>query len=259
MNKTAFDIVNESFEKQAGIFNKLTTKASDYKHLLTGKALKQSKKNLDVFDIVTDSIRTTSDSNQRRFGDYKNIIKRYADTPAEILSNKDYKKEYAKVLEGAKDENLYNSVHQNMKDLHETIKKKTRNARIGTGVAVGGAIVGGTAYGLKKRKNNEKTAFDIVNESFEKQAGVMGMAKGLMTATKSLGKNTKNLAIGLGGMLNKNRSFKEIVSNKGFQNAAKNIGKGLVLPGAGIAGANFALNKMTNKQPEQQLNNYSMT
>lgn len=97
-----------------------------------------------------------------------------------------------------------------------------------------------------------KTAFDIVNEAFEKQANLMTAAKGLMTATKALGKNSKGLLKGVGGMLTKNKGFTDIVNNKGIRSSAANIGKGLILPAAGLAGANFALNKFApkNQQPD---------
>lgn len=150
-------------------------------------------------------------------------------------------------------------LEQAMKNGAKSIKKekiknfaKSNGAKAGLGLA-GLAALGGSAALAMKKRNQEKTAFDIVEESFDKIAGVGAIVKPLITATANLGKNSKGLYKGVSNMVKKDIGIGSIVNNKGIKNAAGNVAKGMVLPTAGVAGVvgtGMLANKAMNHKNE---------
>lgn len=154
-DKTASDIVNESFDKIAGvkeIGNKIKKGVKRYGNLVTGKSVKAKVKGQDKaydrfyrlktnFDVAKQSSKTGKD-----YLKYRNLEKKtLGKMQKEIdLSNKDVNKELV----------------------------KTTLARIPVAYGAGNAIGAGLNKITegKQNKMNEKTAFEVINEAFDKIA-----------------------------------------------------------------------------------------
>lgn len=131
----SIDVVNEAFEKMAGVKEELGMVTSKASRVLGGK---------DFRAAVKDA-RTTGKAYRAVKGEKGKVV--------------DSAYNYAK--------GLAKNVHAGARNKALKEGAKTYGAR----VAVAAPLVGAGALALKK-KDKEKTAFDIVNDAFEKQAGV---------------------------------------------------------------------------------------
>lgn len=119
------------------------SKIQQYKDLITGKSKAQAMDNLKNIKTVLDYEKN----------DYRHAIKNNGD----IYGIKRNLSRYG------------NDLKRESANLKK-VTNATTGARLGTALA-GATALGAGAYGLKKlhdKKKQEKTAFDIVNDTFEK-------------------------------------------------------------------------------------------
>lgn len=160
----------------AGLGKRIKHGARTYADLVTGKTLARSK---NILNTLQDDLSSMTFDTHMKEGAYtasreamKQTAKAYPKHKFDHTSKKMLRDDFRDMMNTARTENFYRDLVNHQKHLHDTVAKKTRNARIGVGVAGVGAL-GAGAYGLKKLSNKnkaEKTAFDIVEESFEKIA-----------------------------------------------------------------------------------------
>lgn len=174
--KNAFDVVSESFEKMAGF--------REYADLVTGKALEKAKHmemntsrynkplKQDLSDLQGITEKLVHGENKFLRGLSKETLK----NPETHQTAKDL---YQLRLNGLKDTarqvNLVNKEMVDGKALVDSVAKKQKMARLGTAAGVGALAVGAGAYGVNKlvkskKRKEEKTAFEIVSESFNELA-----------------------------------------------------------------------------------------
>lgn len=278
MNKEASYIVNETFDKIAGI--------RDYKLRFTkDNPNKASKQEFDEFVAIGAKI----DNNQATKEDLARFNELTPKIPNRFLSLPHFeKKAGVKDLFGAaKDVKHSKTMLNKMKDLAvEGAKKGNRSygdmagagineyekaldfskamlrheaKKVGKGVAIGAgatAAIGGTGAVLKKRKgNNEKTAFDIVDETFDKVAGIKNFGKVLT------GKNVANAkalaeesATALGFVPGKGQKLVDGASDfmkKQIKEEAKKTRNARLLTGAGVAGGAAVYAKKNKKTKDK--------
>ena len=150
------------------------SKIQQYKDLITGVSKANARNRVqDTKDLLEDS----RDWFETAYKSNKKMAKQYADRTAfssalqqEIADNFNSSKSS---LDNARIRvrMFSNDFKRKSADLKK-ITNATTGARLGTALT-GAAALGAGAYGLKKlhdKKKQEKTAFDIVNDSFEKIA-----------------------------------------------------------------------------------------
>lgn len=154
---------------------KIANPLQGYMGYLTGKTSKRSESILNKLEKEYRDANINSKHNQNLYNANKNLIK---DTTKRFKNHKVGKQEkdmlkhnLIKVTRSAKYENAIKDIYDKGKQLHKKIKNKQLATRVGTGVG-GAALLGASAYGAKKLydKRKEKTAFEIINESYEKIA-----------------------------------------------------------------------------------------
>lgn len=183
MNKQAYDMVNETFEKVAGIKDKATdikNKAKGFKDLVTGKALTEAKDEAKNYKkIILGGIERESADLQKAYANKKDSIRDFGNLPTkshneamtQLIRKKEVPLDQKHLLNVARLENRANKNLKGYLGDANAVAKKTMGARVGLGVA-GAAALGAGAYGVKKLmdKKKEKTASDMVNECFSKIA-----------------------------------------------------------------------------------------
>lgn len=175
--KNAFDVVSESFEKMAG-FKEV---AKNYKELITGEALEKAKhlynteerfhgplmQDLSALKGVTEDLLT----GEKKF--IKGLNKNMMKDPSLVKATKMlHDSRYKDVIDTAREINKSNRILSKAKSNMDMVKKNQTIARAGTAGALAAIPV---AYGVNKlvkskKRKEEKTAFEIVSESFNELA-----------------------------------------------------------------------------------------
>lgn len=164
INKQAFDAVNETFEKVAGIKDM----ANKYVDTLKGrKAIELTKELNNKKQDIAKLKAGLGAEGQKLYESSHKLLKKI---PGDSFTKELRDMSYNHVLDTSRSINKENAV---IKGLESQIGKAKLNSKIARGVTLAAgtaALAGAGAYGLNKlkKKKEEKTAFDIVDNAFEK-------------------------------------------------------------------------------------------
>lgn len=159
INKAAFDIVNESFEKQAGLKDSVKRGFSKYKHVLTGKNIKNAL-NEKAFES---QLRSAIGARKNQLNNQTAIL-RSATINALKSGNLEFADKFRKELElvtplsnKIDDKFLKKSIR--LQDLNKNIGRERMNTKLVRGATGVGAtaLTGMSTYGVNKiRKKKQK-------------------------------------------------------------------------------------------------------
>ena len=157
------------------------SKLKKYKDLVSGQALENAKMNYEIQSNLFNSLNKEYDNlkgvNEQLFHNDNKYLRSFGKEQLSKNPNtldaakKIYQLRLDNVKDAARESNKLKASLDASKSNVNSLMKKQKMARLGTAGAL--ALAGAGAYGLKKiydKKKQEKTAFDIVNDSFEKIA-----------------------------------------------------------------------------------------
>lgn len=202
--------------------NKIRNAIKNYKDLVDGSAVQNAKIELDVQKQIGGKSITAA---QNALDSHLKKLKESADnirTDSDFLNRLKYKADYHYNLSQALLEaEQINKDKQRIKQAIQGLESARKKTNIAGAATVGGALAlaGAGAYGLSKmkKKKEEKNAFDIVNESFEKIADVVDFNKAKLNKAK-FNKATPNKAT-----LSKRPAFTKPGSKKEAVNALRDM------------------------------------
>ena len=148
-------------------------KINKYKDLITGKALEKVDRALSTAQTIDSAKRQAFKEGLKKDRDM--IRRGVRDNGLAKLRIDNAKNTIFRELQN--NSQILNA----LSDTRNIVAKQTRNARVATGVGAGALALGAGAYGLKKlgdKKKQEKTAYDIINDRFEKIAGLSNVLSG---------------------------------------------------------------------------------